>query len=542
MSAAGLTKAGVYTIDIAAGANIELTSALEAINLKSGVTLDIDGLGAGATLDGANASGCLRQPARPVRLFGRGGDQQSDHREHEGDRRRRRWRRRRRRGTGRRVVRRRLRRSRPGSHAQRDARRCDFLRRQRDRRRRRRPARPTAAAAALGGAGGPGAAAAVAGAGAFGGVFRPEAARAAEADRPRRGACGDRRRDLADDWRGRRRRQRRRRRRRSICRWRRDWRRPTNGSRRRRRGVDGVAGGRQSTAWRNGRLWRRRWRRARGENAAARPSRSSDSPRRRGRFWRRRRRRGSATGAAVGGFGGGGGGTLERRAGAALGGGGGERRARRRRRRPRRGRRYFRAKRRVADDRRRVPCGRRRHAGAGAGGGSSGDALGSGIFLQGDENITFDPAAGNYEDISDVIAAQHRRTAANRPVSRSMASERFSSRRSTRFRRRDHRLRHAGDRRQRFGRAPAPSCSPAAAATLQIDAAAAQRRLSTIVLTDLRSETIRPRGLAAPRGPRLASSVRPCRSSNGGSRKTSNSPTPPRPASKLAATSRAASC
>ena len=48
--------AGAYTIDIAAGANIELTSALEAINLKSGVALDIEGLGAGATLDGANAS------------------------------------------------------------------------------------------------------------------------------------------------------------------------------------------------------------------------------------------------------------------------------------------------------------------------------------------------------------------------------------------------------------------------------------------------------------------------------------------------------
>jgi hypothetical protein len=49
------TTAGGYEIDLASGANIELTSALEAINLKSGVTLAIEG--DGATLNGANSQG-----------------------------------------------------------------------------------------------------------------------------------------------------------------------------------------------------------------------------------------------------------------------------------------------------------------------------------------------------------------------------------------------------------------------------------------------------------------------------------------------------
>ena len=43
-----------YEIDLAAGADIGLSQALEAINLKSGVTLDI--VGNGATLDGENKS------------------------------------------------------------------------------------------------------------------------------------------------------------------------------------------------------------------------------------------------------------------------------------------------------------------------------------------------------------------------------------------------------------------------------------------------------------------------------------------------------
>ena len=43
---------GNYEIDLAAGANIELTTELKAINLQSGVTLDIEGNG--ATLDGKN--------------------------------------------------------------------------------------------------------------------------------------------------------------------------------------------------------------------------------------------------------------------------------------------------------------------------------------------------------------------------------------------------------------------------------------------------------------------------------------------------------
>jgi len=49
------TTAGSYEIDLAAGANIELTGALNAINLHAGVTLDIEG--EGATLNGANAQG-----------------------------------------------------------------------------------------------------------------------------------------------------------------------------------------------------------------------------------------------------------------------------------------------------------------------------------------------------------------------------------------------------------------------------------------------------------------------------------------------------
>jgi hypothetical protein len=51
VQAAGKSS-GNYEIDLAAGANIELTSELEAINLQPGVTLDIEGNG--ATLDGKN--------------------------------------------------------------------------------------------------------------------------------------------------------------------------------------------------------------------------------------------------------------------------------------------------------------------------------------------------------------------------------------------------------------------------------------------------------------------------------------------------------
>jgi len=51
VQAAGKT-AGAYEIDLAAGANIELTTELKAINLQAGVTLDIKGNG--ATLDGKN--------------------------------------------------------------------------------------------------------------------------------------------------------------------------------------------------------------------------------------------------------------------------------------------------------------------------------------------------------------------------------------------------------------------------------------------------------------------------------------------------------
>jgi hypothetical protein len=43
-----------FEIDLGAGADIELSSALESINLASGVTLDI--VGNGATLDGKNES------------------------------------------------------------------------------------------------------------------------------------------------------------------------------------------------------------------------------------------------------------------------------------------------------------------------------------------------------------------------------------------------------------------------------------------------------------------------------------------------------
>src|ERR1700733_3479970 len=43
-----------FEIDLAANADIELSTALEAINLTSGVTLDI--VGNGATLDGKNES------------------------------------------------------------------------------------------------------------------------------------------------------------------------------------------------------------------------------------------------------------------------------------------------------------------------------------------------------------------------------------------------------------------------------------------------------------------------------------------------------
>ena len=46
------TGEGSFEIDLKAGADIELTNALEAINLKAGVTLDIEG--DGATLDGWN--------------------------------------------------------------------------------------------------------------------------------------------------------------------------------------------------------------------------------------------------------------------------------------------------------------------------------------------------------------------------------------------------------------------------------------------------------------------------------------------------------
>ena len=52
IAADGETTAGVYEIDLANGANIELTQALEAINLATGVALDIEG--DGATLDGKN--------------------------------------------------------------------------------------------------------------------------------------------------------------------------------------------------------------------------------------------------------------------------------------------------------------------------------------------------------------------------------------------------------------------------------------------------------------------------------------------------------
>jgi hypothetical protein len=52
IAADGETTAGVYEIDLASGADIELTQALEAINLATGVTLDIEG--DGATLDGKN--------------------------------------------------------------------------------------------------------------------------------------------------------------------------------------------------------------------------------------------------------------------------------------------------------------------------------------------------------------------------------------------------------------------------------------------------------------------------------------------------------
>jgi hypothetical protein len=53
--AAGDLPAGAYEIDLGADANIALTSALEAINLASGVTLDIEG--DRATLDRANSQG-----------------------------------------------------------------------------------------------------------------------------------------------------------------------------------------------------------------------------------------------------------------------------------------------------------------------------------------------------------------------------------------------------------------------------------------------------------------------------------------------------
>ena len=53
--AAGDKPAGAYEIDLGADANIALTSALEAINLASGVTLDIEG--DRATLDRANSQG-----------------------------------------------------------------------------------------------------------------------------------------------------------------------------------------------------------------------------------------------------------------------------------------------------------------------------------------------------------------------------------------------------------------------------------------------------------------------------------------------------
>src|SRR5256885_1172989 len=45
---------GSYEIDLGPNANIALTTALEAINLHSGVTLDIEGNG--ATLDGLNST------------------------------------------------------------------------------------------------------------------------------------------------------------------------------------------------------------------------------------------------------------------------------------------------------------------------------------------------------------------------------------------------------------------------------------------------------------------------------------------------------